>query len=314
MMSTNRKQTPRSIIWTINPYESKFAHREPLAKFLKVLSRGLSQKVMPFSVVSLGSPNWTIPNDGPMGPELVESGTRAVAEDLKRLHMNKVASPTVEFRKKTSRSDLVDDVIRFSKEQNADFIAVNTRRLLSPFPFKIGGFAEALVGKSKLPIIAVSPKAKISKQVKSILFATDFSPRSHKAFKKTLKLASKLRAKICLLHLEIRPTPPFAFTDVPIAINEGWIANTEKVQLEQSRKIASRWCTEALKSGVRCNYESVHAPTSVASAILRGAKRNKVDLISLASYRRPKTPTVIGGTVRDVLSAARTPVLEIHSG
>jgi nucleotide-binding universal stress UspA family protein len=269
---------------------------------------------MPFSVVSPGPLSWTVPADGPLGPELVESGTRAVSQDLKKLHMSKISTPTVKFDKSTAKRDLVDDVLRFSKKKRAGLIAVNTRRLLSPFPFKIGGFAEALIGKSNLPIIAVNPKAKVPSKIKNILFATDLSPKSHKAFRKTLKLASRLGAKIDLLHLEVPPMPPYAFTDVPIAMNQNWYVDTEKEQLKRNSKIAERWCAEAGRAGVHCTYESVRAPSSVAKAILRGAKRKKADLISMASYRRPKTPAVIGGTVRDVLSAARTPVLEIHAG
>ncbi|MGZ3649772.1 MAG: universal stress protein [Bdellovibrionota bacterium] len=245
--------------------------------------------------------------------DLKRFGVQAVKNDLKKLHLHHVAAPTVEVHESTSRRELVNDVLRFSKAMNAEFIAVNTRRLLSAFPFKIGGFAEALISKSRLPVIAVSPKAKIPKRIKVILFPTDLSPRSHRAFRKTIDLAARLKARIHILHLELPIAAPYSFGDVPVGFDGGWFVKAERLQLEAHKRAAARWSNEASRAGVRSTHQVVLDPVSLTKAILQGARKQKADLISLASYRSSKTPALIGGTIRDVLSSARTPVLELHA-
>ncbi|MGZ3712054.1 MAG: universal stress protein [Bdellovibrionota bacterium] len=312
-MRKSKKNLIQPIVWAIDPYEGSSAHRAPLAKFLQAMGHSLAQEILPFSVVSTSGRQWLTSAERVKDMDLKAFGTHAVEQNLKNLHMRNVARPTIEVHESASRRELVDNVLRFSRASKAGFIAVNTRRLLSPFPFKVGGFAEALISKSRVPIIAVSPKSKVPKHIKTILFPTDLSPRSHRAYRKTLELAARLKARVHILHLEIPIAAPYAFIDVPIVIDQDLVAKAEREQLRHDKQVAERWVAEAKKAGIRSSYQVVHGPISIAKAILQGAKRQKADLISLASYRHPKAPAVIGGTVRDVLSSARTPVLEIRA-
>jgi nucleotide-binding universal stress UspA family protein len=309
----HRKAKRQPIIWAIDPFETKNAHRAPLAKFLKILSKGLSQNITPFSVVSPGAPSWTVPVAYPYGKELQEYGKKAVKNDLKKLHMKNLNPAAIEVHESSSRRELVSDVLRFAKSNNAGYIAVNTRRLLSPLPFKVGGFAEALIGNSKIPILAVSPKAKVSNQIKRILFPTDFTRQSHRAFQKTLEIAKQFEAQVILLHFEIPLQVPFSFSEMAIGFHESYMIEAENSRHVKLERSAKRWRAQADMDGVKCSFQSTRNSFSVASAILRAAKRNQADLISLAGYRSPKAPSVMGGTVRSVLSFARTPVLEIHA-
>ncbi|MGZ3712209.1 MAG: universal stress protein [Bdellovibrionota bacterium] len=227
--------------------------------------------------------------------------------------MKGMQSPTIEVHESSSRKELVDDVLRFAKAQNAGYIAVNTRRLLSSLPFKVGGFAEALIGNSKLPIIAVSPRAKVSNKIKRILFPTDFTRQSHQAFRKTLKLASLFKAQVEILHVELPLFVPFAYSEMAAGLGADYMKVAAKAQRKRVRKNAKHWLEEANKAGVKCVYRTMRGNGSIAPSILRAAQRSRTDLISLAGYRNPKTPAILGGTVRDVLSLARTPVLEIHA-
>lgn len=312
-MLKKNKKTSQSIVWTIDPFETKNAHRAPMAKTLKVFSRHLSQKIRPFSVVSPGGPSWPLPVSFPMGKNLQEFGADSVSRDLKKLHMRGMPPPTIEVHDSSSRHELVKDVLRFAKSINAGFIAVNTRRLLSSSPFKVGGFAEALIGNSSVPVIAVSPKAKVTNQIKRILFPTDFTRQSHRAFRKTLELASRFGARVELIHVENPLVLPFSYSEMAIGWADAYMKEAEQARLKRNRKNAKRWCEDARKAGVKCAYRAVRGTGSVAPSILKAAKRGHADLISLAGYRSPKTPAIMGGTVRDVLSSARTPVLEIHA-
>lgn len=314
-MLKQKKKSPQSIVWTIDPFETKNAHRAPLAKVLKIFSKNLGQSVKPFSVASPISHSWPVPTPlpYPMGKDLQEFGIETVSRDLKKLHMRGMHPPTVEVHDTSSRRELVKDVLRFAKDQNAEYIAVNTQRLLSSFPFRVGGFAEALIGSSPLPVIAVSPKARVSNQIKRILFPSDFSRRSHQAFRKTLSLAVKFGAEIELLHVKMPLFVPFSFSEMAIGVHEDYMKTAELNRFKQTQRIAQRWCQEAKKVGVKCSYQSVSGEESVAPSILKAAKRHRSDLISMAGYRGSKTPVILGGTVRDVLSSAKIPVLEFRA-
>ncbi len=312
-MAKQKNKSPQSIVWMIDPFETKTAHRAPLAKTLKIFSRKLSQKVRPFSVVSPGGLPWPIPVSFPMENELREFGTETVRRDLKKLRMKGIQPPTVEVHESSSRSELVRDTLRFAKAQNAGYIAVNTRRLLSSSPLKVGGFAEALIGKSSFPIIAVSPKAKVSNQIKRILFPTDFTRESHQAFRKTLKLASRFGAKVELLNVDLPLIIPTTFPEMAIEPDDSYLKEAEQSRLKRNLRSGKRWTEEAKKAGVKCVYLSVSGVGSVAPFILQAAKRGRADLISLAGYRSSNTPAILGGIIREVLSFARTPVLEIHA-
>lgn len=312
-MLNKDKSSKQSIVWTIDPFETKIAHRAPLAKALKVFSKALAQDVKPFSVVSPIAPSWLLPATAPSEKELQEIGTETVTQELKKMQMKGLRPPTVEVQESPSRKKLVGDTLRFAKEQNAGYIAVNTRRLLSSSPLRIGGFAEALIGNSKIPVIAVNPKAKVSNQIKNILFPTDFTRKSHVAFRKTLALASKLGAKVELLHVELPIIAPFAYSEMaPGLVADGYMKEAEKARNHRINQTAIRWLAEAKKAQVPCSYQRVRSLGPVVPPILKAAKRNRSDLISLAGYRKGGA-ALMGGNVREILGAARTPVLEFQA-
>lgn len=306
------KKIKSTIVWAIDPNETKYTHRAPLAKFLKKLSSGLSQKVFPYSLVSPGGSTWPIPVDYAFGLDMKAKGEQSVKKELKKLHMKGLAPPTVEVHASASRRELVDSLIRYAKVQHASMIAVNTKRYLSKASSRMGGFAEALVQKSNVPVLAVSPNAKINGKLNEILFPTDYTIKSRKAFRKTLLLAKSLNAKVHILFVDNGLQAPFP--DFGLDLPASWSIAADMERRSLSERQAPKWIAEGKKLGVRCEAHTEVTQDSVANAIARFSQKKHCDLISLASYRGEKTPSMIGGTVRDVLRAAKTPVLELRAG
>lgn len=312
-MSKQARLSDGPIVWALDPLEAKTASRAPLAKFLKTISRELSQKVLPFSVISPSGSSWPIPVEYNYGKELQASGKKEIRNSLRKLKWKNVSAPTVEVHSSSSRRELVNDVLRFSKERHASFIAVNTQRLLASFPRKIGGFAEALIGKSPLPVIAVSPNAEISTEIKSILFPTDFSKKSQLAFGRAVELARRLKAHLILVHRDDAPLPDFiGFTTEPLPILEARNSDMREKEAKKTLARADQWCKKARQAGVSCEYRSEEKSISVSEAILNAAKVTHADLIVMPSYRKTGFLALMGGTARDVLSKARIPVVEIQ--
>ncbi|MGE3262739.1 MAG: universal stress protein [Bacteriovoracia bacterium] len=310
-MNTRTQTSKKPVVWAIDPFEGKNAERAPLAKFLTNWTKGKSPSILPFSVISPGGLRWPVPVSYDFGRDLKAYGIKSVKKNLGQLKMTQTATPEVEVRDNSSRRELVNDVLKFAKKRKAGFIAVNTKTTASKSPFKLGGFAEAIIEQSELPILAVGPNAEVSGGIKEILFPTDLTERSHKAFVKVLGTAKDFGASVHLLFVARNPAIPYAGMDFGAAAT--WVMESEALQREENRKVAEKWCREAKTMGVSCDYRMVKTFESTARAITKFAKSKHYDLIALASYRTTKTPALLGGTIRSVLASAETPVMEIRA-
>jgi nucleotide-binding universal stress UspA family protein len=306
--NTNHKN---KIVWAIDPFETRNAKRAPLAKFLKIFSQKLSLNIAPFALISPGGLAWPVPVSYEIGKKMKAFGEKVLKKDLEKLKIKNALPPTVEVHESSSRRELVGAVVKFAKEQDAAFIAVNAKSESSKIPFKLGGFAEALVAQSPVPVLAVNPKANVPSSVKSILFPTDFSKQSNKAFQETVSLAKKLGAGIQLLHVQSVPQSSYAEIGLGTAfpfLVDALGSGPKSFPVEEKA-----WVKRAAEEGVPCEFHYAKIYDTIAFAVLKFAKKNKSDLIVLGSTQSANFPNLLGGTVRTILGASSIPVIEIHT-
>ena len=142
---------------------------------------------------------------------------------------------------------------------------------------------------------------------KHILIPTDGSPLSRKAIVNGVKLAKALGAKVTGLFAAPPATPVVYAEFVPI----GYM--TPQQHAAMIEKTASRYLgviEQAAKSaGVAC--ECVRVTNDFpADAILAIAKKNKCDLIFMASHgRRGLASVLLGSETQKVLTHSKIPVL-----
>jgi len=142
---------------------------------------------------------------------------------------------------------------------------------------------------------------------KHILIPTDGSPLSRKAIVNGVKLAKALGAKVTGLFAAPPATPVVYAEFVPI----GYM--TPQQHAAMIEKTASRYLgviEQAAKSaGVAC--ECVRVTNDFpADAILAIAKKNKCDLIFMASHgRRGLASVLLGSETQKVLTHSKVPVL-----
>ena len=141
----------------------------------------------------------------------------------------------------------------------------------------------------------------------------DSEPLHLRAFQQALGITHALGAEMVLFHLDVPIEAPFSYTDVTIGISEAFIEDAERAAQAHNRRAARRWLAEASKAGVRCTLAKGARGYQIAPEILKSARRYRADLICLAGYRRPRTLAPLGGNMRDLLSQAKTPVLELHA-
>ena len=142
---------------------------------------------------------------------------------------------------------------------------------------------------------------------KHILLPTDGSALARQAVLAGVKLAKRLGARVTGFYAAPAPTPleykgmfPVGFVDT--AERARVIEKTAARNLEVVEKAAKA-------AGVRCKLEHV-TDDFPAEAILKAAKRNKCDLIFLASHgRHGFKPSNLGSQTQKVLSLSKLPVL-----
>jgi nucleotide-binding universal stress UspA family protein len=303
MPAAKKKGRAGGVVWAVDPLDLR-VHR-PMAQFLEGIVAG---PIFPLALISPGLP---FSLQGGAALELHRGAELAVVKSLDRIATPRLQPPEVRLVPNSSRRELVENVLDHAKRRRAEFVAVGTRSSSAMDLLRLGGFTEALVAKASLPVLAVHPRMK-ARAVRRILFPTDFSPESRKAFRKTLEIASRLKADLLLAHVEVSPVSAFAYVDAGVAFNPAW-ADAEAAAIRERHHLEARyWLREARSTRVRAEYASVRNSYSVAQTVLRIAGRKKVDLISLGSYREGIARTLLGSTVRDVLRSARIPVMVIH--
>src|SRR3989344_3448591 len=130
----------KTIIWSIDPFEVKNLSKNPILNYLKGPGRG--HRVIPFSLVSPGGLAWPLPVPPPLAKQLYLEAFQSVSTELKKLRLQNIATPIIRVAEASSKRELVDSLIRFSRKTGADYIAVNSRRLKSTAFFRMGGFTE----------------------------------------------------------------------------------------------------------------------------------------------------------------------------
>jgi nucleotide-binding universal stress UspA family protein len=140
-----------------------------------------------------------------------------------------------------------------------------------------------------------------------ILFATDFSKASRKAFSAAVKTARNTRAKLSIVHV----LAPF----VPIAPDQYVGPDTwEKID-EQSRQWATRHlkalAAKSGKAGVRAKVFLVEG--TPAKDVTRFAKKLHADLLVIGTHGRTGFAKLFLGSIAShIVATANCPVMTVH--
>jgi nucleotide-binding universal stress UspA family protein len=145
---------------------------------------------------------------------------------------------------------------------------------------------------------------------KRILVPTDGSPLSKKAVKSAVDLASSVGAE--LVALNVVPRYPMSYFEGSIAVNPNEVARVEKQWSEMGQAVAEEVNKAAEKAGVKAKAITVKSDL-VAEAILAAARKNKCDLVVMASHgRKGIKRLLLGSETQHVLTHGNIPVLVLR--
>jgi nucleotide-binding universal stress UspA family protein len=196
-------------------------------------------------------------------------------------------------------------VVELALEKNeVDLIVLGTRGLTGVGKLLLGSQAEEILRRASCPVLTVGPHSQeisgSEKELREVLYATDFSPESQAAVPHAVSIALALQAHLSLLHVVEEP-------------KVGELVYPTEVMSSSERLLQSLIPEDAkVWREPRCFVER-----GVASEkILEVAKRIHASLIVLGVRKPtgiPAAATHLGiGMAHKVVAAATCPVLTVR--
>lgn len=206
-------------------------------------------------------------------------------------------------------SEVVLDAIRRKK---IDLLVLGTHGRTGLKKIVLGSVAEELFRRAPCPVLTVGPSALRARQIRRVLFATDFGPSSVQALSYAIDFANKAGGELILLHL-VFPLPAEY-------VGPSWYPGADLVEREQASK---RQFTEQLRkllpsnSGLKCNVEHLVEFHFVSEGIINVAKERDVDMIVMGvresrMYAPRLAAHVPWAIAHEVVCRAECPVLTVR--
>lgn len=145
---------------------------------------------------------------------------------------------------------------------------------------------------------------------KKILVPTDGSALSKKAIRSAVELAATLGAEVVALN--VVPRYPTSYFEGAITVSPSEISRVERQWAEQGQALADEVGRAAEKAGVKAKAVTARSDL-VAEAILAAARKNKCDLVVMASHgRKGLKRLLLGSETQHVLTHGNIPVLVLR--
>jgi nucleotide-binding universal stress UspA family protein len=143
-----------------------------------------------------------------------------------------------------------------------------------------------------------------------ILVATDGSSLSKKAVRSAIDLASAIGAELTALY--VVPRYPISYFEGGITVSTQDIARTEKQWADDGQAVVDAVQQAAEAKGVKARA-MVSRSDLVAESIMSTAKKQKCDLIVMASHGRKGIKRILlGSETQQVLTHSTVPVLVLR--
>jgi nucleotide-binding universal stress UspA family protein len=145
---------------------------------------------------------------------------------------------------------------------------------------------------------------------KRILVATDGSTLSKKAVRSALDLAAAIGAELIALY--VVPRYPVSYFEGGVTISPQDVARIEKQWTDKGRAVVEAVKLAAQGEGIKAKAVTASSDL-VAESIINAAKKQKCDLVVMASHGRKGIKRVLlGSETQHVLTHSSVPVLVLR--
>jgi nucleotide-binding universal stress UspA family protein len=299
------------IIWPINPFIAEEERlNQNVLKTVKAIAEATRSEVIPVFAVSPAELMLALDFDIKHLGVLKKTAEFEISEMFKEIQFKELKKPVVLVERKSSITASVKRLVNFATKSKASLIICGTKAVKGIDRLLLGSFAENLIHQSKTPTLLVNPNLESSFQFKRLLFATDFSLASQKAWKAFCVFASKLNAtEVEILHV-FSPGADYALLRINRWFPEGlvFVPKFHERRVKDAREKAQKLIAQAEKMKVKASFSLVESNSRVADLVQERARRSNTELIALAIRGGYWLSMVLGSTTRSLIQNSRLPV------
>ena len=311
-IAARRILKPRPILCCLDPLERDDAGVLTLIESARPFACG--SEIRPVSVVSQVELNWPLEYMAPLQAKLDRVEEKTLKPMLKGLSKKLTLSPRVLMQKGSSRRQTAEAILAYAEREKAKMIAVKTHGRRGFERFRLGSFAEILLTMSKIPVLAINPKAEVPAQLKRVLFPTDFSVASRRALRASLPWIKESQARVTLFHMSQFPIQYYSsYGEWQLGLDPRMAEQIQKDEENRARRRGLRMRRHLELQGIPCDFVQYRANADLAHAITGACKKESADVILLASTASRWARAILGSVARDVVVTAPRPVLVVHS-
>ena len=199
---------------------------------------------------------------------------------------------------------VTDSILAFAEKQSVDLIVMGTHGRRGIDRLTMGSVTEQVLRKAHCPVLAVRRPAHDFVQpfektnpvkLHKILFCTDFSKHSERAFEYAHSLAVEFSAEITILHV---------MDDIPASSD---------VQAETSRALAQLEKAVPMPARGECKIKATVRIGKPYEQIIQAAVEAQTDLVVMGVRGRNALDLALfGSTTHRVIQLGPCPVLAVH--
>jgi Universal stress protein UspA and related nucleotide-binding proteins len=296
------------ILWAINPFQQNPKLFNRLKSLVQTLMHS-GMSVEPAFVVSPAEANVALEFNVAAKGRFKTVATREIQRVLKSCQLRGLKAPQVLVESRISLNASVKRLSDYAVAQKASAIVAGTHAHEGLRRILLGSFAESLLASSRVPLLLVNPSAKPTRELRRLLFATDFSPASLRAFRNFCDVAAWLKAGISLLHVLPTPFPwvtrasKYLWGDRAASVGE-YLQLLQEIRRDEAKDFVS------VAKRLRLPMDLAIEPSTedVGKAILEQAAKLKVDAIALVAQTGRWQTALLGSVSRAVIREAEVPV------
>jgi nucleotide-binding universal stress UspA family protein len=304
-MKRMKTRNPRlRIVWALDAFGGGEARvLRAAAGPLGALARKIGAEIEPAYVLSLNrvaGPGYALPRAGFFLP----AAARSLRSTLRRARAPATAAARIVVITSDSNAAAARALARHARDRGAAVVAAASHERRGAARLFLGSFTESLMTAARTPLLVLKPARKRRDRWERILFATDLSPASARAFRALLPLAARLRARVTVVHALRRPL---------FAAGVHVVGERDDASLpgrEAAERRLGPYLASARRAGVSAVASVRGAPDdSISEAILQSADASEAGVVALAARSGAWRAAVVGSVARQVVRGPTRPVL-----
>ncbi len=224
------------------------------------------------------------------------------ARDLESQFLRKGYLEGIRYQISVEKGEVWPVISRMIGEEDIDLIVVGTHGRSGLGKLLLGSVAEKIFRQARCPVLTVGPNFQpsfpLSALPRRVLFPTDFSPQSERAFPYAVSVAQEHQAQLIFLHV-VEPTASGG------TYNQDRAIRYTSVRLQELMRSAT---------GVNREPEFIIEIGDPADAIVKVAAERGAELVVLGVQARTGLSDRLSwSTANGVVREARCPVLSVRS-